>query len=95
MTGRLSSSDHTSSRRPNGAATSKPKTSRPIGDHNRIGTENNAATKNRRTHGHDHVVHRHRAVPAMIQAPAGSGCAVSGGAIGSHTCAGTDCPSHS
>jgi hypothetical protein len=47
ITGRLSSSIHTSSRSPNGAATVKPSTSRPIGDHNRIGTEKTAATRNR------------------------------------------------
>src|SRR6266536_2840090 len=47
MTGRLSSSDQTSSRSPNGAATVKPSTSRPIGDHSRIGIENTAATRKR------------------------------------------------
>ena len=46
-TGRLNSSCHTSSRSPNGAPTVKPKTSRPIGDHNRIGRLNTAATKKR------------------------------------------------
>ena len=39
---------NTSSRIPNGAATLKSKTSRPIADHNRIGTESAAATTNRR-----------------------------------------------
>src|SRR5215467_12664042 len=47
MTGRLNKSDHTSSRNPNGAATEKCRTSRPIGDHKRIGTENTAATRKR------------------------------------------------
>ena len=46
-TGRLSSSWNTSLRIPNGAATEKPNTSLPIGDHSTIGTENNAATRNR------------------------------------------------
>jgi len=36
-----------SSRRPNGAATVKPSTLRPIEDHNRIGTDSSAATPNR------------------------------------------------
>ena len=37
----------TSSRIPNGAATSKPNTSRPIGDQSTIGIEKSAATRKR------------------------------------------------
>ena len=37
----------TSSRSPNGTAASKPKTSRPIGDHRTIGIENATATRKR------------------------------------------------
>ena len=47
MTGRLSSSENTSSRSPNGDAAVNPSTSRPMGDHSRIGTDSTAATRNR------------------------------------------------
>ena len=40
-------SENTSSRIPNGAATLNPNTSRPMGDHNKIGIESNAATTKR------------------------------------------------
>ena len=47
MTGRLRISWKTSSRRPNGAGTSKCKTCRPMDDHSRIGTDRTAATRKR------------------------------------------------
>jgi hypothetical protein len=47
-TGMLSSRLTTSSRSPNGAGTSNPRTSRPIGDHSRIGIDRTSATRNRR-----------------------------------------------
>jgi len=47
MTGRLSTSENMSSRSPNGAAAVNPSTSRPIGDHSRIGTDRTTATRNR------------------------------------------------
>ena len=40
-------SENTSSRSPNGAGTSNPSTSRPIGDHSSTGTDSTAATRNR------------------------------------------------
>jgi hypothetical protein len=57
----LSSSCHTSSRSPNGAAAPNPSTSRPIGDHSRIGTLSTAATRNR--------LRMSTAIPAMSCPP--------------------------
>jgi hypothetical protein len=108
-TGKLRSSDHTSSRRPNGAETSNPNTSRPIGDHKTIGIDMIAATKNR--------LRMSAAIAAIDMLPwppwpmtssgeRSTGAARSGStrvaaapsgkgsAMGSHRCVGTDWPSH-
>ncbi len=81
----------TSSRSPNGTAASKPRTSRPIGDHRTIGIEKATATRKRLRMS---LAMSAIDIPSCPSWPAVSpeGSGASGSSIGSQMCPGTDWP---